>query len=484
MDNDLAKQLADIMDRQTRISESLASKGLHTKAPGLSPTYTELHGVGSLFGNVPIERDVISAHIAPAGLPAALPWIPTVFEQPNFASITGYTALSGTVPAYPCSDAQAGYIKSCILTAQFGRLMVDTQTIEIDKTVRRANRGDFTDLILHGKMLGELGGFTPGGLTQDQILNVVTKNEMVIAAVGIQRAASTMTWTGNPAAGTAGWRPFPGLDRQIATGQMDTETGALCPALDSDVKDFAWDNVEGNGRDIVAYMQQLEYYLVIGNASRMGLMPAQWVWVMRPEAWQVISEIWPCRYNTNRCASVINTGNLNAAVILQGPDNIAMRDAMRNEMRIDVNGRTYPVIVDDGIFEFNITNDGHCLAGEYASSIYFVPISISSGLPVTYFEYVDYRQIDKEVAYLNGNNRFWTDDGKFMWAYEDIGGFCYKLKLKIEPRIVLRTPQLAGRIDRVKYTPLQHLRSSDPSNAYFKDGGVSLRADATKFHVW
>lgn len=476
--NLILKGLSEALDRNTK-----AIGGLHTKAPGLSPTYTELHGVGSLFGNQPVERDVISAHIAPAGLPSVLPWLPTVFEQPNFASITGYTALSGARPTYPCSDAQAGYIKSCLLTAQFGRLMIDSQTIEIDKVVRRANRGDFTDLILHGQALGELGGFTPGGLTQDQILNIVTKNEMVIMGVNMQREASTMTWTGNPAAGTAGWRPFPGLDRQIATGQVDSETGNLCPALDSDVKDFAWDNIEGNGRDIVEYLQMLEYYLVIGNATRMGLMPAKWALVMRPELWMVLSNIWPCRYNTNRCASVINSGNLNAAVVLAGPDNIAMRDAMRNEMRIEINGRTYPVIIDDGIFEFNVTNDGHCLAGEYASSMYFVPLTIDGNFPVTYFEYVDYRKINPDTDLLNGTQTFWTDDGRFMWAVEYIK-YCYKLSVKIEPRIVLRTPQLAGRIDHIKYVPLQHLRSPDPASPYFRDGGVSLRADTTKFHVW
>jgi hypothetical protein len=142
------------------------------------------------------------------------------------------------------------------------------------------------------------------------------------------------------------------------------------------------------------------------------------------------------------------------------------------------------VIIDDGIFEFNVTNNGNCLAGQYASSVYFVPLSIDGGFPVTYFEYVDYRQTSKETAFLNGKETFWTDDGRFMWAYEGIN-FCYKLKLKIEPRIVLRTPQLAGRIDHVKYVPLQHLRSSNPADTnYFMDGGASTWPDTTKRHVW
>lgn len=481
MDTDLIlKGLAEALDRNTK-----AIGGLHTKAPATDATYTEMHGVGSLFGSFPVEKDVISAHIAPAGIASALPWIPSVYEQPYFASITGYTALTGARPTHACADAQAGYIKNCLLTAQFGRLMIDTQTIDIDKTVRRANRGDFTDLILHGAILGDLKGFTPGGLSQEDILNIVTKNEMVITGVNMQREASTMTWTGNPAAAAGtGWIPFPGLDRQIATGQMDASTGTLCPALDSDVKDFAWDNIEGNGRDIVEYMQMLEWYNY-DVATRTGVMPTSWAFVMRPELWMVLSNVWPCRYGTNRCATVLsaNANQANSQLVLMGTDTVAARDAMRRSMTIEVNGRTYPVITDDGIFEFNVTNDGHCLAGEYASSIYMVPLKIGGNFPVTYYEYLDYRQISKELPFLNGKETFWTDDGKFMWAYEGIN-FCYKLKLKIEPRIVLRTPQLAGRIDHVKYVPLQHLRSSDPSSTYFRDGGVSVRGDTTTRHVW
>jgi hypothetical protein len=80
---------------------------------------------------------------------------------------------------------------------------------------------------------------------------------------------------------------------------------------------------------------------------------------------------------------------------------------------------------------------------------------------------------------------FWTDNGSYSWALEQIK-WCYKLALKTERRIILRTPQLAGRIDNVKYEPLQHLRDSDPSGAYFKDGGVSLRGGMvqTPHAVW
>jgi hypothetical protein len=102
-------------------------------------------------------------------------------------------------------------------------------------------------------------------------------------------------------------------------------------------------------------------------------------------------------------------------------------------------------------------------------------------------EYVDFRQAQADVNLLRGMEQFfWTDNGFFSWAYEQVK-WCYKLALKVEPRIVLRAPQLAGRIDAVKYAPLQHERDVEPSGAYFKDGGFSINPNTAltdPYAVW
>ena len=159
-------------------------------------------------------------------------------------------------------------------------------------------------------------------------------------------------------------------------------------------------------------------------------------------------------------------------------------DSVRNSMRqgnyIDIEGVRYPVITDTGIFEHNSTNNAHLIPGEYASSIYVIPLTIQGGFPVTYMEYLDYRQAQADVNLLrNTESFFWTDQGFYSWAtsYEK---WCYKLSLKTEGRVILRAPQLAGRLDLVKYSPtLQHEKDVDPSGSYFKDGGVSLRGGLT-----
>ena len=480
MDEQLLQELLTGFKQQNAALATLMKSGSsHTKAPASGPTYTELHGNGSLFGSQSIERDVISAHIRPQGLAASLPLIPSVMENPRFASITGYTATNGSEPTNPCDDAPSGYVKAGNLTAQFGRVVRDTQTIEIDKVMLQRNRGDFTDLALRGRLLG-LSGLTPTSMNESDVLNVATKSEMVIAGVNIERSLVSQMWVGSPSNNTSGggYKEFPGLDNQIATGQVDADTNTAMPALDSDIKDFAYDAVDGTGRDIVEYLSMLEYYLRF-NARRMGLDPVQFAVVMRPELWFELSAVWPCSYLSHRC----NTSTGTNPIVINDNVNTSMRDDMRNGMYIDINGNRYPVIDDDGIFEHTNVNNGNLALGEYASSIYIVPLTITGGFPVTYREHVDYRRAQPDISLLRGKENFWTDDGVFFWAYEDTS-FCYKLKVKTEQRVVLRTPQLAGKIQGVKYSPLQHLRSYDPASPYHMDGGVSMRSDETTYAVW
>jgi hypothetical protein len=71
----------------------------------------------------------------------------------------------------------------------------------------------------------------------------------------------------------------------------------------------------------------------------------------------------------------------------------------------------------------------------------------------------------------------------YSWAIDNLK-WCYDLTLKTEMRIVLRTPQLAGKIQNVRYSPLQHLKDYNPDSVYHLDGGVSLREAGTTYAVW
>lgn len=471
--------LVDVLKEQTAAISALATAQNKSSYSADAGTYTELHGNGSLFGSNPIERDVITAHMRPKGIAGMLPLLPNVVEHPIFALLTGYSADEGSEPSNPCDPAPSGYMKACNQTAQFGRVARETQTIEIDKVMLRKNRGDFTDLMLRGQVLG-MNGLSPASLNSNDILNIVTKSEMVQVGVRFERKLSQQIWQGAPANNNAGggYKEFPGLDLQIATGHVDYDSNTACPAVDSDVKNFGYNLVGGTGNDIVEYLSMLEFYLR-NNAESMGLDPVTWVIVMRPELWQELSAVWPCLYLTNRCGD--NNGN--SVSVINDNVNVQTRDAMRNGKYIDINGNRYVVVTDDGIFEHTNVNNGNVGLGQYASSIYMVPLTINGNFPVTYREHVDYRAASSDIALLNGKERFWTDDGVYFWVVEQ-DYWCYKLQAKTEQRVVLRTPQLAGRIDNVMYSPLQHLRSPYPEDPYFVNGGVSLRSDEDFYAVW
>ena len=472
MDENILQQLADSV---TMLAELQKAQGLTTKAPTGVNTATMLHGATGIFAGPGLERDVITAHVRPFGIGNRLPLLPSTSEDPRFASLTGYTATTGDQPDNACEDAPRGYVKGCNLTARFGRIRYDTQEIEMDKIMLKVNRGDFTDLVLRGRVLG-LSGLEPSGLNQEKILDIVTMSEMVGTAVQAERDLSSQLWTGT--FGTS--NQFPGFDSQIATGQKDADTGTTCPALDSDVKDYNYAQLDNS---IVTYVSMLEWYLRF-NARTMGLEPATWVVAMNPNLWQELTAIWPCAYHTNRCAPAVEPTD--SQVFIDGRENTAERDRMRQGMFITINGRTYDVIEDTGIHEKDSVNDAeNLIPGEYASSFYMIPLTITGGLEVTYREYVDFRQAQPDVSLLRGmENFFWTDSGAYSWAFEDMK-WCYYLALKTEQRLIMRTPQLAGRIDNIKYSPLQHLRDPSPDSPYHLDGGVSVRSNVSSPNaVW
>lgn len=463
------------------LAEGLKMYAESQKQVGSTHSGITLHGPGGIFSTFGLDRDIINAHVRPEGLASMLPLFPSMDTDPRYGSITGVTASQGTQPTNTCDAAPHAYLKGCNLTARFGRIRYDTNTVEFDQVIQRYNRGDFMDLRFLGSMIGDRDiatGVMPAVTDSSDILNVVTLAEMLVAGVQAQREIVRQMWQGNVNIGFE----FPGLDSQIATGQLDADRpGVTCPALDSDVKTFGYADVCGTQRDIVEYVSMLHWYLKF-NARRMKLEPVKWEIVMRPELWYELSACWPCRYLTNRCQSAAGT----EVAVINDEANVSLRDKMREEMFLWVNGEQIHVAVDDGIFEHNANNNANLNPGEYASTLYMVPLTILGNFPVTYREYLNYRSpiAAATIAPLDNRHDFWTDNGVFSWAIDN-QLWCFLLALKTEQRVILRTPQLAGRIDHIRYTPLQHLRSPYPDSPYFMDGGVSYRpADRDTYAVW
>ena len=225
-----------------------------------------------------------------------------------------------------------------------------------------------------------------------------------------------------------------------------------------------------------------EYYLT-DQAERQGLDSVEFAVAMPRQLWQHVTEVWPCRYMTNRCAT--STGS--NPMVINDRNNVDMRDEMRRGMFLEVNGRRLQVVTDDGITEHtNITN-ANVPAGSFASSIYFLPMRITGNFPALYWEYKDYQNLTPEVNALGGGAQkvnFWSDMGRFLWGYEDNGAWCWQVKAKTEPRVVLRTPHLACRIQHIMYTPITHVKDAYPDSPYHFDGGTSVVGVTEGQAVW
>ena len=477
------EQFLVTLQKQQDMIAQLLGNGLHTKAPSAFPTNQRMHGPGGLFSTPGLDNAIISTHVKPRGLGPRLPAFPSFDTDPRFGFLTGVSDDIGSEPVNVCDDAPTGYMLGGTLTAKFGRVIRSTETMDYGDLLLKLNRGDLTDLQLYGSLLSmDAEGMYPGGLGDGRdAIDMITKGQMVMAGVRMERKLTKMLWNGSVGAGNGGgYIEFPGLLEQITTGHVDAVENIALPSADSLVVDALYGEI--GTYDIVGAIAAAEYYIY--QLALDTVDSATWVITMRSQMWHAITEIWPCSYNTGACSDSIAGDSANR-IVIDGRQNIAERDQMRRELKLTVNGRTYDVVLDDGLYQETFADNAVDLTdGQLASTIAFVPLTISGTLPVTYWQYVDFRAATADLSLLQGKERFWSDGGRFLWGYEDNGAWCYKLKMRTEPRIVLRTPQLAFRIDNLVIEPTHILRGFDPAQDDFVGGGVSMRPSPVSYAAW
>lgn len=457
------------------------------KAPATAPTGSWMHGPGGLFAGTAIDKAVLSLRIAPRGLSSVLRAFPSAWTNPEFGYLTGVIEESGqTQPSDECSTCVHAITQSCVQTAQFGRICAETKTLTIQQALERVNRMDI-DYQLVNDLFGPdfARDFFRGvqRIDKGRVMQLAVAWAMVEVGVLMQNYGVPMVWQGNPAnnVGT-GYREFPGLDILISQNKVDAHTGTTCPSLYSDIKEFGYNNVNsadaaGNFR-IVRLMEYMEAYLY-HTASRQNFLPVEGIICMRPELWYELSMIWPTAWMTTRNITLPagNTNFLDATRIRE------MVAEMQRSMIMWLNGRKYRVVLDDGIFEYTNVNDANVPAGSFASNIYFVPLRVLGQRDVTFFEHLDYRVGRQEISDARLQYIYWTDDGRFLWTHETTK-FCFTVSGELKPRIVLLTPQLAGRINHVLYTPAQHFKSFDQDSDYFFKGGEDDRPAPSLYSDW
>lgn len=464
----------------------------HTTPTG-TPSTPYMYGPNGLWSVSGVERDVISTRVQPRGLAGALPARGTNVMNPLYPFLTGFTDPSETQPDGVCDDPPtAGQMKNVLQTAEFGRYSYMTRELDLTRLGQRINRGEFTDLTLINNDLlqrdGDNGIVVPGTVPGNAALANDVMQRFIEVGIKFQNKLSRQLYEGNPSNNTdgGGYKEFPGLDILIGTGKRDAITGQTAPAIDSLIMNYNYANINDLSGDadivnVITYMLRS----LKTTAERTGMGDVDWAVVMREGAFYEITKMWPCSYVTTGCQFRATDGTIHMNV--SANDQIAMRDAMRQGRYLVVDGAQVRVIFDDAIPEETSGDTNRVNAGSFSSDIYIVPLSILNGTYATLFwEYFDfggpYAMMDPNARGPLVENFFWSDGGRYVWHFKPPKNWCVQWVGLIQPRLILRTPHLAAKLQNVQYTSLLHTRDAYPDDPYFVNGGATSRDTAPSWY--
>lgn len=477
-----------IDELEARLNQKGLRGGFKHTTPTGTPSTPYYTGPGGLFGVDGLERDVISTRVQPIGIAGRLPAVGSVRTNPLYGYLTGFQDVTGSNADGVCDDPQtAGPGKSCIQTAQFGRYSFMTRELELNRLGQQIDRGEFQDLqLMNDPLLQAMGQIANPNVPGNMQLGREVLMRFLELGIAFQNKLVRQVYIANPANNSpnGGYMEFAGADILIGTNKVDALTGVECPALDSDIKNFNYGNVTNLPTDDIVNVMTYMYRYLRHNSETMGFNPTKWVITMRRALFWEVTAVWPCSYLTYRCAFRAVDGT--QVINVDAGDQIAMRDAMRNGNYLLIDGEQIEVILDDGIVEETAGDSASISEGCFASDIYFIPLTVMGGRIVTNWEYFDYSQGPMQgVGDGRLTDEFWTDGGRYLWHKKPPLNWCVQWLAKIEPRLILRTPHLAGRIQNVQYCPLQHEREPFPDDPYFADGGqTTSRPGPSLYSDW
>lgn len=469
----------ELLAQQLLTQAGIASTQKHT-SPASTPNYSYGHGPGGLFSYPGMDRAVFAAMMLPVnGLQARLPVYASTDTHPIYGILTGVTDTTGTEPSGVCDDPPyAGLSKLCMTTVPFGRVSRMTKVFDIDDFGRRVNRGEMFDYQMMNNPMSVDAGLVPtqpGVANAQNLLNNDIAKATFELAVTWARDFARLLYDGSTANNTAGggYKEPWGLSRLINTGYQDAETESACPSVDSKVLDMNSLQIETNGNEYVKQFSYMARYLK-HKAARTGLWPVKWVITMPYAMFYQLTEIWPCAYASYRC-SFADATDANARLMVDGMAQTRMRDEMRGDMAnltgqyLLIDGERWEVVLDDAITETGAAN------GIFTATAWFVPLTVLGSRPVTYVEYFDYRTqggaIEAAKAFAPDGSFFVSDNGRFLWHKKPPTNWCVQMLAKTQPRFVLRTPYVAGRIQEIAYQPVGAFDSWDVDSEYHLNGG-------------
>lgn len=473
-----AEALRDVLGTEERGFKAIG----YRHDPSGSPTTTGyLHGPDGLMRYPGVDPDVFHTVVGPRGILGQLPVRPSNYQTPLFSVITGITADTGAEKTEVCGDAPiAGILEACRLLSVFGRYERQTAQLELNRIGTLNDRADPMDLRLVGTPIAQTGLFMTGPANQtlpgDALTNELTARYWALSR-SLELLLSQQLWQGSPANNHGeAYKEITSFSILVNTGHKDVITDTLCPSVDSDIKNFNYGSVQANGTELVQALTYM-YRYVTDLAVTTGLDPVRHVFAMRRNQFYEITRVWPCAYLTYRCTFDSDA----ARVLVDGQAQREMMDAMYNGRYLLIDGERIEVVLDDGIAYETPTTQHLVPAGNVSSDIYLIPMSVLGGRAVTYLEHQDYSNPAIQEAIASTMPMMFNVEGPWLETYK-VRNWCFQTQVKIEPRLICRTPWLAGRLQHVVSTSFQMPRTAFPGDPYNIAGGVTSTPGPSYFN--
>ena len=400
------------------------------------------------------------------------------------AVITGVTEEPlGTPPATTCDqpDIMAGDIKLCVQQWPFGRwAMKDTIDLK-GMGILQHNEIPVDDKI------GQIGRNSSGGNWNSGLIPLPASGGVndpswalqVTLSTEILRRLGPEVYTGDGTQVNARRKQILGLEHLVKEGYQDVINNIPCPRADSLIFDWETDGPDGdiNLNPTAIYLAFLnEYFALKERAIAFGLDPAEWIISMPQGLFRQLTYIWPCEMATNRCGG--DVGNVDVRGISINVNNRDEVIDMQRNSYLWIDGDRVPVLQDSYV---PVDKTTLVVEGLYKADAYFLPLRAFGGRPVLFKDYFNLNspyglgdamfrnQVVPDNVVRNTANGMWQ-----IILNPAMSG-CRTIEYEIYPRVILRTPQIAGRITNIVYAPPFSQTAWNPSDIDYLNGGTTTR---------
>jgi hypothetical protein len=354
-------------------------------------------------------------------------------------------------------------LAACAQFYCFGRFCRQTQELQFDRLGLRAN-SNVPVKTLFGAVTDSAGNvLIPMG---EQITDAFALQARSVGYL-LRLKHADLIWQGNPCNNSGSYQEFVGMQLIVNTGKYDAYTQLDCDSIDSFLMNMNYNNFTADG----AYAIRHWFHRAVGQIKYRA-MTAGFDWdsatmyiVMSQNMWDQVARTYACA-GLDLC-TVGNTNNELTASSDQAQDRYEM---YLNQLALPIDGRMYPVVIDNMIPETTGQANGTC------SDIYFVTTEIN-GETILYGEYQDfnrtYGRTRQEMVSLFGSDDIAiTDNGRFALVRDNSRG-CFDVQVYTKPRLVAMAPWLCARIQNACANVLQS-PYPDPTGTdrvYMQDGG-------------